>query len=66
MGKISQFRRTIILVVLAIPLLSTGTCLTIAQDAVINGFFNAVTPLLIDQAATAWGLTTTSNQVVQP
>ena len=40
----------------ALPLLATGPCLTIAQQSVINGFFNAVTPELVDQARTTLGL----------
>ena len=51
--------RTLALILLALPLLVTGPCLTIANQSVINGFFNAVTPILVDRAAQALGVTPT-------
>ncbi len=50
--------RFLMLAVLTSPLLATGSCLTIAETSVINGFFNVVTPLLVDQARQSLGLTT--------
>ncbi len=43
-------------IALSCPLLTTGPCLTIANESVINGFFDAVTPLLIDYARDQLGL----------
>jgi hypothetical protein len=51
--------RAIVLGLAALPLLTTGPCLTIANQSAINGFFNAVTPLLVDAARNALGLTPT-------
>jgi hypothetical protein len=48
--------RVIALGLVALPLLTTGPCLTIADQSLINGFFNAVTPLLVDEARSALGL----------
>lgn len=40
------------LLLMALPLLATGPCLTIAEQATIAGFFNALRPLLVDAAET--------------
>lgn len=45
---------------LALPLLATGPCVTIGIESVIDGFFNAVNPALIDAAAEELGLQSTS------
>jgi hypothetical protein len=37
-------------------LLATGPCVTIAQQSLINGFFDAVTPILVDYARQELGL----------
>ncbi|GAG30826.1 unnamed protein product [marine sediment metagenome] len=39
----SGIRRRVLLAVLALPLLTTGTCLDMAQESVIDGFFDAGT-----------------------
>ena len=39
-------RRTAVAVALALPLLSAGTCLNLARESVIDGFFDVVTPAL--------------------
>ncbi len=46
-----------ILLASLVPLAAIGPCNLIAQEALVNGFFNAVTPLLVDEAAQEWGLT---------
>jgi hypothetical protein len=43
--------------VLALPLLATGPCLLTAEQALINGFFDAVTPMLVDRFASELGVT---------
>lgn len=45
---------------LAMPLLTTGPCVTIGIESVIDGFFNAVNPVLIDAAADELGLQSAS------
>lgn len=45
---------------LGLPLLGTGACVQIVQDAVIEGFFNAATPLLVDRAEERLALDETS------
>jgi len=39
-----------------LPLLATGPCVEIAQDALISGFFTAVTRVLVDEAETCLGI----------
>jgi hypothetical protein len=50
------------------PLLSTGTCVEIATESTIEGFFNAVTPLLVERVSEELGVTTssTSGSTSQP
>jgi hypothetical protein len=50
---------------LALPLLATGPCLTTAEQSVINGFFDAVTPLLIDYVANELGVPTQASAGTQ-
>lgn len=42
--------RGLLIGLLTVPLLETGACVQIAQDAVIGGFFNVATPLLVARA----------------
>lgn len=58
-----RLARGFIGVVLMWPLLAAGSCAVIAQTSVVNGFFNAVTPMLVDHVRADLGLssaTTTS------
>ncbi len=55
--------RRVALVVLALPLLLTGPCLVTAQQSLINGFFDAVTPLLIQAVSEELGVTSTTEIV---
>ncbi len=55
----ARLRRKVVLVALALPLLSAGTCLNLARESVINGFFDAVTPALDQQLQDTLGLDTT-------
>jgi hypothetical protein len=55
--RLSRFGRGVALVLLGLPLLATGPCLTTAEESVINGFFDAVTPLLIERTAEDLGVT---------
>lgn len=50
-------RRRLALAALALPLLSTGTCLQLTQDALITGFFNAFTAEIVALARERLGLT---------
>ena len=52
----SRVLRCLALASLVCPLLATGPCATIAEQSVINGFFDAVTPILVDQARQDLGL----------
>ncbi len=61
----SRIRRRVLLVVLALPLLTTGTCLDIAQESLIDGFFDAVTPHLVDQAEEGLGLTSDASDTAE-
>jgi hypothetical protein len=61
MVMMSRVRRSRVLRYLALasvvcPLLATGPCVTIAEQSVINGFFDAVTPILVDHARQELGL----------
>jgi hypothetical protein len=61
MLMVSRLRRSRVLRYLALasvvcPLLATGPCVTIAEQSVINGFFDAVTPILVDYARQELGL----------
>jgi hypothetical protein len=56
-AKYRRFGRQALVGTLLLPLLATGPCLTTAEQSVINGFFDAVTPLLIEQAAADLGVT---------
>ncbi|MFH1746846.1 MAG: hypothetical protein ABIG44_07345 [Planctomycetota bacterium] len=60
-AKKKRLTRGLLIGVLALPLLETGTCLNMTQDALVDGFFEAVTPVLIEQVKTELGLATTSN-----
>lgn len=57
MMYLRTYRRALILAVLALPLLAVGTCAQIADSAVINGYFNALTSALVDQAEARLGFT---------
>lgn len=55
-----QFSTWVVYVALSAPLLTLGSCATIAQQSVITGFFDAVTATLVGQAQTDLGLTSGS------
>ncbi len=42
-------RRCVWLAVLALPLCAAGPCVQLIEDALIQGFFDATTPLLIER-----------------
>ena len=44
----SRLVRGALICVLTFPLLGTGACLEIMQTAIISGFFDTATPLLLD------------------
>ena len=44
----SRLSRSLLIGALTFPLLGTGTCLEITQNSLINGFFDATTPLLLE------------------
>lgn len=44
-----RWLRAVMLGIVAFPLLATGPCLSIAQESAIAGFFQALTPILVDQ-----------------
>ena len=52
----SRWFRCLTLASLASLLLATGPCLTTAEQSLINGFFDALTPLVVDQARQQLGL----------
>jgi len=41
---------------LSLPLLQSGSCVEILERSLINGFFQAITPMLQQNAETALGL----------
>jgi hypothetical protein len=49
-------RRRLVLSIVTLPLLAAGSCAVIAQTSVVSGFFNAVTPLLVDHVRAGMGL----------
>ena len=53
----SKRLRRLMIVALTLPLLASGSCMQITQGALINGFFDALTPILLDQVAQQLGLT---------
>ena len=59
----SCFWRHAALAALLVPLLATGPCLTTAEQSIINGFFDAVTPLLVERVSEELGVTTTADLV---
>jgi hypothetical protein len=61
--KRSHAGRSVALLLLALPLLATGPCLITAEQSLINGFFDAVTPLLIEQFSQELGATSTTDIV---
>ncbi len=62
-AKRCSFDRRVALVLLGLPLLATGPCLLTAQQALINGFFDAVTPLLVERVADELGVTAPTETV---
>jgi hypothetical protein len=46
----SRLVREALIGILAFPLLATGACADIMETALIRGFFDAATPLLVDCA----------------
>ena len=58
----SALRQVVVLGLASLPVLAVGTCQLIAQQAVINGFFDVVTPLLVEHARSELGLPTTTTQ----
>ena len=61
--KHGPLARRAALVLLGLPLVATGPCLITAQQALINGFFDAVTPLLIERVADDLGVTVPTETV---
>lgn len=57
MRRLWRRRRMLVLAALALPLLAAGTCVQMADRAVINGYFDALTSALVEQAKTQLGLT---------
>lgn len=57
--KQSRFAGHLVVAALTVPVLGAGTCLTIAQESLINGYFGALTPLLAerleDRLDDVWG-----------
>ena len=54
--KLPCLMRTIEVIVLALPLLTTGSCGSIVEQSIIDGFFNAVTPVVTDEFRQRLGL----------
>jgi hypothetical protein len=52
----SRLVRWSAIVGLTFPLLATGSCLTIAQQSVIEGAFDAITPLIVARLREELGL----------
>jgi hypothetical protein len=52
--------RGVALLLLGLPLLATGPCLITAEQSLVNGFFDAVTPLLIQWYSDQLGVTSTT------
>jgi len=52
----SRLVRCLAIISLTFPLLATGSCLTIAQQSVIEGTFDAVTPLIVARLREELGL----------
>lgn len=50
-----RWRRRVQLLLLALPLLNTGTCVQIAQRTLVNAFFEGVSPVLVEQLAESLG-----------
>lgn len=48
-----RLARPLLIGLLTLPLLETGACVQIAQDSIINGFFDAATPMFIERAQDA-------------
>ncbi len=49
-------RRTVLAAaLLTLPLLQTAMCVARAERAIINGFFDGLTPVLIDRTVTDFG-----------
>jgi hypothetical protein len=55
--------RRLALLALTLPLLQTTTCLDIAQQSILRGFFNAVTPQLVAAAQDRLGVEPASGPV---
>lgn len=49
--------RIVIAALMCLPLLGTGPCVILVENAMIRGFFNAATRLLVAQARDHLGLT---------
>jgi hypothetical protein len=59
--KQRRFKRGVAMLLLGLPLLVTGPCLLTAEQSVINGFFDAVTPLLIQWYSDQLGVTSATD-----
>lgn len=55
------FRRSLIIALATFPLLSTGTCLEIATESLIDGFFDATTSIVNDRLSDELGLSTSGS-----
>ncbi len=60
MRKRSGRLQRLILITAVFPLAAAGPCSLIAQEALVNGFFGAITPLLNDALAARLGVTASS------
>ena len=58
--KHTRLSRRLAILVATIPLLATGTCLSMTQEALIAGFFSAVTASGVEQISEALGTTSAS------
>ncbi|MGD8450987.1 MAG: hypothetical protein PVJ57_04140 [Phycisphaerae bacterium] len=45
----SRLLRVALAAALAMPLLGTGPCVQLTEDALIDGFFSALTPIVVDR-----------------
>jgi hypothetical protein len=52
-----RLRRVAAVTALTLPLLASGPCVQLSRSAAIDGFFNALTTVLVDQLAQRLGLT---------
>jgi len=56
--SVKRTQPSLLLALLTLPLLATGPCLTMVQRSLIQGFFNAVRPIVVEQVREELGLPT--------